>query len=264
MDTMQKSNQNTNPIAKPSTFGEVVHLDIVYRSGTAIGGYRYALWLVDRATQFVFQYPLKSLKEEELICAIHLFCRDCGGKLPARMIADQDFKLIGGKMAEFLEETAWKEEIQREQCSVSGAPTGRQNQNDLAEIKWKHVMNMVRNWLTSNYLPKKFWYFALRAAAQVSNYMPIQADDGTWTTPCEQVYGTKPDWCNLVPIFSLAYVKRNRNAGGYRATTDSQSIKAICVGNDNKSNVLLFYLPSTQSLLLSADYSLDPTIPSGR
>eukprot|EP00957_Ditylum_brightwellii_P026209 1982171-Ditylum_brightwellii.AAC.1 len=52
-------------------------------------------------------------------------------------------------------------------------------------------------------------------AAQVLNYMPIQADDGTWTTPFEQVYGIKPDWCNLVPMFSLAYVKRNRDAGGY-------------------------------------------------
>eukprot|EP00957_Ditylum_brightwellii_P007921 599857-Ditylum_brightwellii.AAC.1 len=106
MATMPKSNRNTNPIAKPSTFGEVFHFDIVYGSGTAIGGYRYALWLVDRAAQFVFQYRLKSLKEEELICTIGLFRRDCGGKLPARMIADCNFKLIGGKLAEFLEGTA--------------------------------------------------------------------------------------------------------------------------------------------------------------
>eukprot|EP00957_Ditylum_brightwellii_P140804 10725502-Ditylum_brightwellii.AAC.1 len=54
------------------------------------------------------------------------------------------------------------------QSTVSGAPTGRQSQNGLAEIKWKHTMNMVSNWLTSNYLPKRFWYFALRAAAQPS------------------------------------------------------------------------------------------------
>eukprot|EP00957_Ditylum_brightwellii_P018926 1423285-Ditylum_brightwellii.AAC.1 len=91
------------------------------------------------------------------------------------------------------------------QCEVSGAPTGRQNQNGLAEIKWKHIMNMVRNWLTSNYLPKQFWYFGMRAAAQVANYMPIQTDEGKWTTPFEIIYKTKPDWRNLVPMFSLSY-----------------------------------------------------------
>eukprot|EP00957_Ditylum_brightwellii_P202761 15331703-Ditylum_brightwellii.AAC.1 len=67
---------------------------------------------------------------------------------------------------------------------------------------------MVQNWLTSNFLPKDFWYFGLYAAAQVSNYMPIQLEDGTWTTPYEQVYKVKPDWRNLVPMFSLAHVKR--------------------------------------------------------
>eukprot|EP00957_Ditylum_brightwellii_P032422 2456768-Ditylum_brightwellii.AAC.1 len=114
-------------------------------------------------------------------------------------------------------------------------------------------MNMVCNWLTSNYLPKKNWYFALRAAAQDSNYMPIQTEEGTWTTPFEMVFQQKPDWCNLVPMFSLSY----------RATADSQSIKAICVGNDKKSDGLLFYIPLSKRLISSSDYTLDPTIPSG-
>eukprot|EP00957_Ditylum_brightwellii_P063151 4793665-Ditylum_brightwellii.AAC.1 len=124
-------------------------------------------------------------------------------------------------------------------------------------------MNMVQNWLTSNYLPKKFWYFALRAAAQVSNYMPIQSDKGTWTTPFEQVFKQKTDWRNLVPMFSLSYLRRLRDNTGYRATADSQSIKAICVGNDKKSDRLLFYVPSSKSLISSSDYTLDPSIPSG-
>mmetsp|Transcript_21148 Transcript_21148/g.26890 ORF Transcript_21148/g.26890 Transcript_21148/m.26890 type:complete len:438 (+) Transcript_21148:1038-2351(+) len=263
--TLPKSKRNTNPITKPEKFGDVVHFDIVYGLGTAIGGYRYALWLVDRATRYVFEYPLKTLQEDELLKAIQLFRRDCGGRLPSRMIADRDFKLIRGKMAEFLEGINWDADMARAmgQCSVSGAPTGRQNQNGLAEIKWKHVMNMVRNWLTSNYLPKTFWYFALRAAAQVSNYMPIQTDNGVWTTPFELVHQTKLDWRNLIPKFSLSYVKRNRDSTKYRATADSQTIKAICVGNDKKSDGLLFYLPSSKSLISSLDYRLNPNVPSG-
>eukprot|EP00957_Ditylum_brightwellii_P016897 1274335-Ditylum_brightwellii.AAC.1 len=64
-------------------------------------------------------------------------------------------------------------------------------------------------------------------------------------------------------MFSLSYIKRNRDADGFRVTADSQSIKAICVGNNNKSNGLLFYLPQTKSLVSSSDYTLDPFIPSG-
>eukprot|EP00957_Ditylum_brightwellii_P043662 3309601-Ditylum_brightwellii.AAC.1 len=94
--------------------------------------------------------------------------------------------------------------------------------------------------------------------------MPIlQADDGTWTTPLELVCKTRPDWWNLVPMFILSYVKKSRDAKGYRATADSQSIKAICVGNNKKSNGLLFYLSSTQSLISSSEYMLNPTVLSG-
>ena len=72
-------------------------------------------------------------------------------------------------------------------------------------------MTMVRNWLTSNYLPQEFWYFALKMAVHVSNYMPIILDNGQWTTPHEQKYGTKTDWRNLVPMFSLGYIRGNRD-----------------------------------------------------
>eukprot|EP00957_Ditylum_brightwellii_P103963 7921394-Ditylum_brightwellii.AAC.1 len=87
-------------------------------------------------------------------------------------------------------------------------------------------------------------------------------DEGTWTTPFKMVYGVKPDWRNLVPIFSLSYVKQKRDASGFRSTVDSQSIKAICEGNDKKSNDLLFYLPFSHSLISSSNYTLDPTVPS--
>eukprot|EP00957_Ditylum_brightwellii_P166524 12675848-Ditylum_brightwellii.AAC.1 len=72
---------------------------------------------------------------------------------------------MGGAVSEFLEGVDLNNNSET-QAQVTGAPTGRQNQNGLAEIKWKHVMNMVRNWLTSNYLPKQYWYFGLKAAAQ--------------------------------------------------------------------------------------------------
>eukprot|EP00957_Ditylum_brightwellii_P087036 6625003-Ditylum_brightwellii.AAC.1 len=89
-------------------------------------------------------------------------------------------------------------------------------------------MDMVCNWISSNYLAKKFWYFGLRAAAHVSNYMPTSTDDGIYSSPFELAYGVKPNWRNLVPIFSVAYVKRTCDGSRHWSTADSQSIKCIC------------------------------------
>ena len=62
-------------------------------------------------------------------------------------------------------------------------------------------------------------------------------------------------------MFSLGYIRRNRDGNKSRATADSQYIMEICVGNNPKSNGLLFYLPTTKKLVGSAEYLLDPTVP---
>ena len=86
------------------------------------------------------------------------------GRYPDKMIGDCDFKIIGGQVTAELEGINEDRE-DKNQRVVTGAPAGRQNQNGLPEIKWRHVMTMVCNWLTSNYLPRKFWYFALKMSA---------------------------------------------------------------------------------------------------
>ena len=149
------------------------------------------------------------------------------------------------------------------QAHAFGAPASRQDKNGLVEILWKFIITLARNWLTSNYLPKSFWYFAVRPATIVSNYMPLQLADRTWTSPFEQVYNVKPDWQNLVPMFSVAYVKRLRDADVSHNTSDSKTIHAICVGNDPDSDSLLFYLPHSCQCISSSDYTLDPSLPSG-
>ena len=149
------------------------------------------------------------------------------------MIVDRDFKLIGGQVAAALEGINENRE-EKDQIIVTGAPEGRQNQNGRTEIKQRHILNMICNCLISNYLPRKLWYFALKMGAQVSNYMPILLENGQWTTPQDQKYGTKPDRHNLVDIFSLGYICINWDGNKQRAISDSQSIMGIYVGNDPK------------------------------
>ena len=77
-------------------------------------------------------------------------CRILGHK-PKRMIADRDFKLVGGVVADYLQLDPTNADIPNV-SQVTGAPSGRQNQNGLAEIRWKNIMNLCRNWLTTNLL----------------------------------------------------------------------------------------------------------------
>ena len=103
MATMPKQCRNTTPLQPPKRFGDIFHFDIVYGSGTAIGGYRYALWLMDRRSKHIEQYPLKFLVSGEFLKSLRLFCRDMGDRYPSKMIGGRDIRLIGGQVAANLE-----------------------------------------------------------------------------------------------------------------------------------------------------------------
>eukprot|EP00957_Ditylum_brightwellii_P120731 9209319-Ditylum_brightwellii.AAC.1 len=122
MATLPQSDRNTSPIPRPKQFGNIFHYNIVYVAGTAIGGYHYTLWLVDRKTCLILVYPFKSLQEEEILCAVKLFVCDIGGSLPHKMIADRDFKLIGGTIHYYLAGV----HLDSSECGsiVTGAPAG--------------------------------------------------------------------------------------------------------------------------------------------
>ncbi|MFN9980354.1 MAG: hypothetical protein ACK53Y_10590, partial [bacterium] len=46
--TLQKKNRNTSPLSRPSQFGDVVHMDIVFGPEIAIGNIHYGLIFSDR------------------------------------------------------------------------------------------------------------------------------------------------------------------------------------------------------------------------
>ena len=46
--TIRKSPRNTNPVARPQAFGDVIHMDIVFGPEVAIGNVHYGLLFTDR------------------------------------------------------------------------------------------------------------------------------------------------------------------------------------------------------------------------
>ena len=123
--------------------------------------------------------------------------RDTGVK-PTKIRTDFDKKLMAGSVEKMLIE---------EKIKLESAPPYRQHQNGLVKRNWQSLVNMSRNWLTSNLLPSKYWYFALRRACEVSNLLPTKHLQNKITTPYKLVFNQKVDYRELFPMFSLACIK---------------------------------------------------------
>jgi deoxyuridine 5'-triphosphate nucleotidohydrolase len=250
--TMPSKRRNTTPSSKPKAYSDTWHADIGFGPCAAIGGIRYTLMLVDKFSRFKLVYGLKNLTSS-LLTAMKQFVIDAG-KQPVLIRTDFDQKIIGGKVQDFLQSKGIK---------IQASPPYRQHQNGLVERHWKTVVSMARNWLTSQLLPSKYWYFAVKRACEVQNILPIKHDDKI-TTPYELVYHKKVDYRVLFPLFTVAYIKHMRDEGKALSKWKGQSLKCIVVGSCTKSDALLFYHPPSKQLLSCADgYTFDTYSPSG-
>ena len=244
--TIDRSKRNTTLLDLPRNLGDVVHMDILFGSNTAINGIKYALFIVDKATRFKYIYPLKNLKVD-ILPAIQKFSIDIQ-TFPKCIRTDFDHKLMGRKIEMFATEN---------HCTIESAPPEHQSINGLCERNWRTLLKMARSWLASSLLPNKFWYFALQRAAEVSNYIPIKVDN-ILTTPHELAYKCKPDMRNIFQLFAVAYITQSD-----QHSYNNQTIRTILVGRSPKTNTLLFYHPQTQKTISSARCTIDETLVAG-
>jgi hypothetical protein len=100
---------------------------------------------------------------------------------------------------------------------------------------------MARSWLASAKLPAKFWFYAVKRAAEVCNYFPYKLKDGTWSTPLELAHKSKPDLRVLFKMFCLAAIQREKNWNSQIGNFEAQSTHMIAVGRCPHSNGLQIY-----------------------
>ena len=243
---IDKSPRNTFPNPLPPTLGDIVHIDIIYGAGTAIGGTKYALFAVDKATRHKFMYPMKNLKED-VLTAIKNLVKDLG-EPPKTLRTDFDHKLMGKSVLDYFID---------KRTTLESAPPEKQYQNGLCERNWRSLLRMARSWLATSLLPSDFWWFALKRATEVSNYIPLKIN-GITTTPHQLTYNTKPDLRNLLPMFCVAYPK-------YKAenNTDMRTCKAILVGRSDRTHTYMFYHPNTKKIITTSECLLDERLPAG-
>jgi len=223
-------------------------MDIGYGDCKAIGGAKYCLLIVDRATRYTWIYALKSLTHEDITNALRDFKIDAGG-LPTRIYTDFDNKLIAGMTAQWLKDNG--------DCKIIASLGSRQSQNGLVERAWQTISAMARSYITDMQMPRTYWYWGLRQAVHVINYFSCLVN-GLSTTPFELVYGVKPDLRTLFRLFSVGYFLHESD--GVRARdgiSESKTMQGIAIGRSRLSDGMLFYSPITRKIYTSSDYKLD-------
>jgi hypothetical protein len=182
------------PLTKRRKYLNKVHMDIVFGDCVALGGFRYALVLVDVATRFTWVYGLTSLSSTDIIGALLQF-RIAAGAMPKEFHSDFDRKLIGGQTLRW---------IQENHGSIKAAPARRQSSNGLVERTWQTLVRMARAYITEKQVGREFWYFSIKHAAQMLNQVPGRLGRKL-TTPFELVYNRKPDSRTWFELFSIGY-----------------------------------------------------------
>jgi hypothetical protein len=122
----------------PSKYLGIVHVDIAFGDCVSVGGYKFALVFVDRATRYNWTFGLKSLQHGN-IQATFLAFHAKAGSFARQFRCNCDDKLFGSAVQSFLHTN---------NSSIAASPAGRQSSNGLVESHWKIMVHMSRAYLT--------------------------------------------------------------------------------------------------------------------
>ena len=224
-----------------------VHVDIGFGDTVAVGGARYALVFVDRATRYNWVFPLKTLDTGDILAAFNLFRSEAGG-FSKCFRCDCDPKLFG---------RAVKNYLTHNESDIKAAGAGRQSSNGLVESHWKVMVHMSRAYLTGKQMSRAFWYHSIAHAARMMNMLPGTIH-GSIVSPFMLVHGVAPDVRTWVPLFSICYFRQGKDSKVKRSKNQANSLDGIVLGRSPTSNALLVYNPRNKSYYEPVDYTIDP------
>ena len=166
----------------------------------SIGGFCYALILVDHATRYNWTFGLKMLTSDSILSALCLF-RASAGSQARCFYSDCNVKLFGTMISEYLINSNSK---------VIAAPAKRQLSNGLVESHWKTMVQMGHAYLTEKQMPWSYWFYAITHTAHMMNAIPGK-HSGHLASPFLLVHGVGHDELTWIPLFSLCYFHHVRD-----------------------------------------------------
>ena len=241
----QKGSKATIPL-------EVVGIDIGYRGGTAYGGSKYVLVLLDQCTSNSFIYGMQNSSGADVCEVLWKFFIDAGG-FPKTTEFDFDPRQIGGKAAALLRSHGTRARATSPCC---------QDKNALVERQRQSLTKMARSFLADAKLPKKFWCSAIREANLRLNILPITQKEGStdpafMTTPHFECFGIKPDYRILFPFGCTGAFCRVRDRNHDHTNFESHCMLGIALGRSECTSGTVFFNPIMDSFCTSANYLID-------
>ena len=231
----------------PSKYLNIVHINIAFGDCMSIGGYKYALIFVNRATQFNWCFGLKPLHHDDIIAGFMAF-RVEAGSLACQFRCDCDEKSFGSHIQSFL----------HLECSlILATPAGRQSVNGLVESHWKIMVHMSLAYLTEKQMPHSFWYYTVKHSARMMNMIPGRYKDKL-ASPLMLSHGLHPDQRTLLPIFSLCYFHHEKNSNAQHSKNQAHTLDGIIIGRSPTSNAILVYNPQNQRYYKPDRYKINP------
>jgi hypothetical protein len=125
---------------------DAVHMAIAFGDCLLVGGYHYALILVDRSTPYNWTFGLKSLSFKCILSALRLF-RVATGPLTCWFYCYCNAKLLGLAISEYLIDNNLK---------VVAAPAKRQSSKNLVKSHCKIMVHIAQAYLTEKQMHCNF------------------------------------------------------------------------------------------------------------
>ena len=227
---------------------ELVHSDACGKlSSKSLGGAEYFVTFIDDKTRYVWVYVIKRKSD--------VFNRFCEWKIEAEKSLGQSVKILrtdnGGEFTSDEYEKYLKKEGVKHELTMPKCP----EQNRVADIFNRTLVEMVRSMLADSELPKSFWAEALATAAYLRNQSLTKSVEGK--TPYEAMYGEKPKVGHLRVFGCTVYAHIPKDE---RRKLDAKARKCIFLGYSNNRKGYRLYDQSIRRVIHSQDVRFNESV----
>jgi hypothetical protein len=226
---------------------DAVLMDIAFGDCLSVGGFQYALILVNCATWNNWAFGLKNLSSDAFLASIQLFCA-VAGSLAQCFYCDCDLKLFGTAISKYLIDNDSK---------VAAAPAKHLSSNGLVKSHWKIMVLMGCAYLTKKQMPPTFWFYTIVHSARMMNAIP-GTYSGHLASPFLLVHGIGYNERTWIPLFSLYYFHHEKDSNQQCSKHQAHTMDGIVIGRFPTFNALMVYNPRNQQYYKPDSYCINP------